>query len=236
MRFARPAGTLALSLLVLLPGNATAQLRESGVARQTELTDPRDAAWFYRPERVEQERTEKLLDQLGIARGDVVADIGAGPGFFSLRAADRVGPDGRVLGVDVQPEMVAGLTRMAEQFEKSNIVPILGAVDDPKLPAGGIDHVLLVLAYHEFSHPAAMMRRIREAMRADGQLLVVEYRSEDPESRVDSLHEMSEAEILRDMRRFGFSRERVIDLVPSQHVFVFRKTEAPETSGNNARR
>jgi len=215
-----------LFFLFLLPAVVASQSSPLGTASQTELVDPRDAAWFYRPERTESEKPEELLDLLGLREGDVVADIGAGPGYFSLRAAERVGRTGRVLAVDVQPEMIDGLRMMIEKFGHENIVPILGAVDDPKLPPESVDHVLIVIAYHEFSHPVEMMRHVRKALKRDGQMLVVEYKSESLTSRVDPLHRMSEAEIMKDISALGFRRDRVIDIVPSQHVFVFKKTEA----------
>ena len=131
---------------------------------------------------------------------------------------------GQVLAVDVQVEMVDGLKMMMEKFGHENILPILGHVDDPKLPADSVDHVLVVMAYHEFSHPVEMMRHVRRAMKRDAQMLLVEYKAEDPESRVAPLHEMSEAEIMTDLRALGFRRDRVITIIPSQHVFVFKKT------------
>ena len=216
---------MLLALLFSLPALQAAQSSALGIERQTELVDPRDAGWFYRPERVESEKPEELLDLLGIKEGDVVADIGAGAGFFSLRAAERVGRTGKVLAVDVQPEMIDGLKMMMEKFGHDNIVPILGNVDDPKLAADSVDHVLIVMSYHEFSHPVEMMRHIRKAMRRDAQMLIVEYKAEAPNSRVEPLHKMSEAEIMKEIPALGFRRDRVIDIVPSQHVFVFKKTE-----------
>jgi len=225
MRPNRTNGLLLLPLLFLLPAVSVAQTSRPGIERQTELVDPRDAAWFYRPERVESEKPEELLDLLGIEEGDVVADIGAGGGFFSLLAAERVGPTGKVLAVDVQPEMIAGLKMMIERFGHENIVPILGNVDDPKLPANSVDHVLIIISYHEFSHPVEMMRHIRNAMKRDGQMLIVEYKAETLDSRVQPLHKMSEVEIMEEIPALGFRLDRVIDIVPSQHIFVFKKTE-----------
>ncbi len=217
---------MLLPLLLFLPAVYAAHSRPLGSERQTELVDPRDAGWFYRPERIETEKPEELLDLLGINEGDVVADIGAGVGFFSLRAAERVGRTGKVLAVDVQPEMIDGLKMMMKKFGHDNIVPILGNVDDPKLPADSVDHVLIVIAYHEFSHPAEMMRHVRKAMKRDGQMLIVEYKAEDLDSRVQPLHKMSEAEIMKEIPALGFRRDRVIDIIPRLHVFVFKKTEA----------
>ncbi|MCH7750218.1 MAG: methyltransferase domain-containing protein [Acidobacteria bacterium] len=225
MRLNRTAGLWLLPLFFLLPAVYAAQSSPLGIERQPELVDPRHAGWFYRPDRIESEKPEELLDLLGIKEGDVVADIGAGAGFFSLRAAERVGPTGKVLAVDVQPEMIDGLKMMMKRFGHENIVPILGDVDDPKLPADSVDHVLIVISYHEFSHPVEMMRHIRKAMKRDGQMLIVEYKAETLDSRVQPLHRMSEAEIMEEIPALGFRLDRVIDIIPSQHVFVFKKTE-----------
>ena len=226
MRPNRTSGLLLLPLLFLLPAVSPAQTSPRGIERQTELVDPRDAAWFYRSERIESEKPEELLDLLGIEEGDVVADIGAGAGFFSLRAAERVGRTGKVLAVDVQPEMIEGLEMMIERFGHENIVPILGMIDDPKLPTDRVDHVLIVISYHEFSHPVEMMRHIRKAMKRDGQMLIVEYKAEDIDSRVSPPHKMSEAEIMEQIPALGFRLDRVIDIIPTQHVLVFKKTGA----------
>jgi ubiquinone/menaquinone biosynthesis C-methylase UbiE len=223
MRLNRTVGLL-LSLLYLLPAVYAAQSSPLDIERQTELVDPQDAAWFYRPERIETEKPEELLDLLGIEEGDVVADIGAGPGFFSLRAAERVGRTGKVLAVDIQPEMIDGLRKMMKRSGLENIVPILGNVDDPKLPAGSVDHVLIIISYHEFSHPVEMMRHVRKAMKRDGQMLITEYKAENPNSRIQPFHKMSEAEIMKEITALGFRRDRVIDIIPSQHAFVFKKT------------
>ena len=217
---------MLLPLLFLPPAVCAAQSSPLVIERHTELVDARDAGWFYRPERIDSEKPDELLDLLGIEEGDVVADIGAGAGFFSLRAAERVGRTGKVLAVDVQPEMIDGLRMMTKRFGHDNIVPILGHVDDPKLPADSVDHVLIVIAYHEFSHPVEMMRHVRNAMKRDGQLLIVECKAEIPDSRVGPLHKMSEAQIMKEVPALGFRRDSVIDIIPSQHVFVFKKTTA----------
>ncbi len=204
-----------------LPGAAQPVPLQNG--RQVELANPQQAWWFYRPERVETEKPEELLEVLGIKKGDTVADIGAGPGFFSLRAAQHVGATGKVFAVDVQQEMIDGLRRMAQKSGLENIVPILGSADDPKLPANAVDAVLIIISYHEFSHPAEMMHHIYAAMKPDARMLLVEYKAEDPNSRVSPAHKMSATDILREVSGFGFRLDRVVDMIPTQHVFIFKK-------------
>ncbi len=222
MTSTRKSGLFPLLLACLsLPGVAQPVTLPNG--RQVELANPQEAWWFYRPERVETEKPEELLDVLGIKKGDVVADIGAGPGFFSLRAAQHVGPTGKVFAVDVQQEMIDGLRRMARKSGLENIVPILGSAEDPELPANSVDDVLIIIAYHEFSHPAEMMHHIYIAMKQDAKMLIVEYKAEDPNSRVSPAHKMGAAEILREVSGFGFRLDKAIDMIPTQHVFIFKK-------------
>jgi cyclopropane fatty-acyl-phospholipid synthase-like methyltransferase len=210
-------------LLACLPLPGAAQPVPLQNGRQAELANPQEAWWFYRPERVESEKPEELLDLLGIKKGDVVADIGAGPGFFSLRAAQHVGPGGKVFAVDVQQEMIDGLRRMTRRSGLENIVPILGSFVDPKLPENSVDEVLIIIAYHEFSHPAEMMHHVYTAMKPDARMLIVEYKAEDPDSRVSPAHKMRAADILSEISGFGFRLDKVVDMIPTQHVFIFKK-------------
>jgi cyclopropane fatty-acyl-phospholipid synthase-like methyltransferase len=138
------------------------------------------ADWLTRPERAAEEQPEKALDALKLKPGMVVADIGAGVGYMSLRMAKRVGPSGKVYANDLQPEMLARLRENAAKAKIANVITVLGDVDDPKLPANTMDLVLLVDVYHEFSQPQKMLRKIRETLKSDGRLVLLEYRAEDP--------------------------------------------------------
>src|SRR5262245_54486068 len=126
----RLRGAWALWLFLTLTPSVDSSAQSEAAPRQTELVNPHTAGWFFRPERVEAEKPDQLLDLLGVVEGDVVADIGAGPGFFSLRAADRVGATGRILAVDVQPELLDGLRMMMRKTGRKNIEPILGTPVD----------------------------------------------------------------------------------------------------------
>ncbi len=115
---------------------------------------------------------------MGLRRGDVVADLGAGTGYFTRRMAAAVAPTGRVYAVDIQPEMIALLKRNVEEAGIGNVVPVLGAADDPKLPRESLDWILLVDVYHEFQQPKAMLARMREALKPNGRVALIEYRLE----------------------------------------------------------
>lgn len=180
------------------------------------------AGWLDRPERDSEEAPEKALDAIGIRPGMTVADVGAGTGYMTLRMARRVGPSGKVYANDLQPEMLEKLRAASQREKLSNIETVPGTETDPKLPAGEIDLVLLVDVYHEFSHPQAMLDRIRESLRPDGRLVLVEYRKEDPKVPIRLVHKMSVEEVKTEVEAEGYKLDQVIEKLPRQHIIIFR--------------
>ncbi len=162
------------------------------------------ADWLERPEREREERTDLLLDILNLKPTDVVADIGAGTGYFSFRMAPRV-RQGRVLAVDIQPEMLGFIRQGMKVRKVTNVEPVLGTIDDPRLPEKSIDLALLVDAYHEFSHPREMMAHIAAALRPGGRVVLVEYRLEDPNVPIKALHKLSVAQAEKRDEGGGFA-------------------------------
>jgi SAM-dependent methyltransferase len=179
--------------------------------------------WLERGERENEELPEAALDAIGITQGMTVADVGAGSGYFTVRLAKRVGPTGMVLAVDVQPEMISIVRERAEREGFHNIRPILGSGSDPKLPRNSVDLILLVDVYHEFAQPQRMLRRMREALKPDGRLVMLEYRKEDPYIPIRSEHKMSVEEARLEVEAEGYKLDRVLPDLPRQHIFVFRK-------------
>ena len=182
------------------------------------------AGWLERPAREREERTDLLTERLPLEPDAVVADIGAGTGYFSFPIAERV-PEGRVLAVDIQPEMLAIIERRKAAGAPANVEPVLGTEKDPGLPAGGVDLVLIVDAYHEFSYPREMGEAIVRALRPGGRLVLIEYRAEDPRVPIKRLHKMSERQAKREMAAVGLIWERTEDFLPQQHFLVFRKSD-----------
>ena len=182
------------------------------------------AGWLERESREAEERTDLLMEFLLEQGGTTVADIGAGTGYFSLPWAAGL-PGGEVLAVDIQPEMLEIIRRRAAELDLDNVRPIRGAVDDPRLPEGEVDVVLLVDAYHEFSHPREMMLGIERALRPGGRLVMVEYRAEDPSVPIKELHKMSEEQAVKEVGSVGLEWVRTEDFLPTQHVLLFRKPE-----------
>ena len=180
------------------------------------------AGWLERPEREREEQPKVLIDGLELEAGDVVADIGAGTGYFTFRMAERV-PDGRVIAVDIQPEMLELLNTREAELGLDNVEPLLGEIDDPKLPAGEVDLVLMVDAYHEFSHPREMLAGIVDGLKPGGRVALVEYRGEDPSVPIKPLHKMTEAQAIKEMSAAGLEHVETKGELPWQHLMLFRK-------------
>jgi SAM-dependent methyltransferase len=184
------------------------------------------APWLVRESRQREEDCRLLLDALAIKPGQQVCDIGCGNGFYTLEIARLVGPTGTVYAVDIQPEMLRMLTHRAAAEGLANIRPILGTAVDPRLPPGRLDLVLCVDVYHEFSHPAEMLARIRESLAADGRLVLAEFRGEDPAVPIKPLHKMTKQQVLKELEPAGFRLDRSFDRLPWQHLLFFANVPA----------
>jgi precorrin-6B methylase 2 len=181
------------------------------------------ASWLERPERVQEERPDLLLAELNLKPGMVVADIGAGTGYHSRRMSSVVGPGGKVYAVDVQPQMVQFLSKLSREKEFANVKPILSTVDDVRLPPASVDLAIMVDVYHELEFPFEVMASILKSLKPGGRVVFVEYRAEDPNVPIKTLHKMSEAQIKREAAVHALEWERTASGLPWQHVVVFRK-------------
>jgi ubiquinone/menaquinone biosynthesis C-methylase UbiE len=182
------------------------------------------ADWLDRPEREEEEAPSKAVALLQLRPGDVVADVGAGSGYMTVRLARAVGPTGRVLAVDIQPEMIERLTDRVHREMLTNVTAVLGAADDPKLPAGSVDLELLVDVYHELAAPQRMLQHLRSALKPGGRLVLLEYRKEDPSIPIREEHKMSVADAKAEIEPEGFMLVEVKEDLPRQHILIFRGT------------
>jgi ubiquinone/menaquinone biosynthesis C-methylase UbiE len=185
------------------------------------------APWLVRESRQREEDCRMLLDALEVRRGATVCDLGCGNGFYTIELARRVGPQGVVYAVDIQPEMLRMLAERAAFEGLWNIRPVLGTVIDPRLPAGAIDLVLCVDVYHEFSHPEQMLARMHESLAPGGRLVLAEFRGEDPAVPIKPLHKMTKAQIRQELEPAGFAVVREFDRLPWQHL-VFLEARGRE--------
>ncbi len=182
--------------------------------------------WLERDEREKEEAPTKAIAGLDLAPDAVIADIGAGSGYYSFRISPKV-PRGKVMAVDIQPEMLEFLKRRSAELKITNVVPHLGAVDDLKLPAASLDAALLVDAYHEFSEPAEMLASLLQSLKPDGRVYLLEFRGEDPKVPIKLLHKMTEAQAKREFEAAGFQFVSNSATLPWQHFMVFRKPPLP---------
>ncbi|MBC20221.1 MAG: SAM-dependent methyltransferase [Planctomycetaceae bacterium] len=183
------------------------------------------APWLVRESREREEECSTLLRALKLKPDDVVCDLGCGNGFYALEIAKQV-PKGKVIGVDIQPEMLRMLRERARISGVKNIELVLGTLSDPKLPRGKVDLVFCVDAYHEFSHPEKMLRAIRRSLSKSGRLALVEFRAEDPLVPIKPLHKMSKQQILKELIPNGFKLVGQFDALPWQHVMFFGRDES----------
>ena len=178
--------------------------------------------WLEREEREREENTTLLLKNLAVKPGMFIADIGAGSGYHSALLSKMVGT-GKVFAVDVEPEMIAYLNERIKQKKLSRIVPVLSTEQKVSLPENTIDMMLLVDVYHEFSYPYEMALSMRSALKPGGKLVLVEFRSEDSTVPIKTIHKMSEAQAIKELKAAGFTFDKNIDNLPWQHCMVFTK-------------
>lgn len=184
------------------------------------------AAWLERPSRDAEESPTQLINALDLQPTDTVADLGAGTGYFSFRLSAQV-PEGKVLAVDIQPEMLEMLDFFKAANQANNIESILGEPTDPHLPLEQVDLALLVDAYHEFEYPYEMMTAIVAALKPGGRVALVEYRGEDWFLPIKRLHKMTEDQARQEMQAVGLVWQETLELLPQQHLMLFAKPLSP---------
>ena len=192
------------------------------------------APWLDRPEREKEEQLAKLIEALDLKPGMVVADIGAGTGRISVMMAKEVGPDGKVIAVDIQEEMLSVLDKKLKQMKVTNVVPKLGTVKSPELEPSSVDLAVFVDVYHELAFPYEMMLSLSKALKPGGCVAFVEYRKEDPKVPIKLVHKMTQAQVKREMSHpeFGLKWKETIDVLPWQHIVVFERVEGGDDNGD----
>jgi ubiquinone/menaquinone biosynthesis C-methylase UbiE len=186
-----------------------------------QVMGPGGIEWLDRAQRDSEEHPAQVLDALQLHAGEVVADLGAGSGYFTFRMAPKVGITGKVLAVDVQDEMLQTLKQRVAAEKITNVQVIKASETDPHLPTGAVDLVLLVDVYHELAYPYEVMHRVRDSLKPNGRVVFVEYRKEDPEVPIKEVHKMSVAQLDKEMMAVGLVPVRKIETLPLQHILIF---------------
>ncbi|MGD1919044.1 MAG: class I SAM-dependent methyltransferase [Pleurocapsa sp.] len=178
--------------------------------------------WLERPSREIEEQPDQTVEQLELKPSDIVADIGAGSGYFSFRIAQKV-PEGKVYAVDIQPEMLDAIAFLKEENNITNVETILGQEDAPNLPEESIDLAFMVDAYHEFAYPREMMEGIFAALKPGGRVVLLEYRKENPMIMIKPLHKMTQKQVKKELKAVGLKWQTTKEFLPEQHFLVFSK-------------
>jgi len=177
-------------------------------------------SWLERSEREQEEETSTLLENMNLEPTDVVADIGAGSGYHVFKIVPKVS-EGKVYAVDIQQEMLNAMEKKKNRLNQTNIELIKGSEKSTKLPKNSVDKVLMVDVYHEFEFPVEMIASIKQALKPDGKIYLIEYRGEDPTVPIKRLHKMTEDQAVKEMNAAGFTLIENIDNLPWQHCMVF---------------
>ena len=178
--------------------------------------------WLERSEREKEENVSSLIKNMKIKSNEVIADIGAGSGYHAFRIASLV-TNGLVYAVDIQPEMLMAIEKTKEFRKVENIKTILGTEKTVELPRNSVDKILMVDVYHEFSFPVEMINSIKNALKPNGELFLIEYRAEDLKVPIKRIHKMTEEQAVKEMKAAGLVLKENIDNLPWQHCMVFIK-------------
>ena len=178
--------------------------------------------WLERSEREKEENVSSLIKNMKIKSNEVIADIGAGSGYHAFRIASLV-TNGLVYAVDIQPEMLMAIEKTKEFRKVENIKTILGTEKTVELPKNSVDKILMVDVYHEFSFPVEMINSIKNALKPNGELFLIEYRAEDLKVPIKRIHKMTEEQAVKEMKAAGLVLKENIDNLPWQHCMVFIK-------------
>ncbi|HWK09737.1 MAG TPA: class I SAM-dependent methyltransferase [Vicinamibacterales bacterium] len=209
--------TLLLALMVAASAAVTA------FAQHSRLFPPTELGALEGPDRDDWQQPERMMDALRIAEGSVVADLGAGGGWFTVRLARRVGPNGRVYAEDVQPQMIEAITRRVQREGLRNVVPRLGSHDDPKLPAGSVDVALMVDTYNEVEARVALLKNIARALTPDGRIGIVNFKKDGggPGPAMDE--RVGADEVIRDAEAAGLRLHSRETFLRYQYFLFFER-------------
>lgn len=178
--------------------------------------------WLERSEREKEENVSSLIKNMKIKSNEVIADIGAGSGYHAFRIASLL-TNGLVYAVDIQPEMLMAIEKTKEFKKVENIKTILGTEKTVELPKNSVDKILMVDVYHEFSFPVEMINSIKNALKPNGELFLIEYRAEDLKVPIKRIHKMTEEQAVKEMKAAGLVLKENIDNLPWQHCMIFIK-------------
>lgn len=180
------------------------------------------AAWLDRKTREKEENSKLAIDSMNLSPNSMVADIGAGTGYYTFKIAERV-PMGKVYAVEIQDDLIKYLNNMKNELGAKNVEVVKGDVKSPHLHDNSLDLAILIDVYHELQYPEEMLFNIRKALKSNGKLLLLEYRAEDPSIPIKPLHKMSVEQVNKEMAANGFKMDKDGEFLPIQHFLLYQK-------------
>lgn len=177
---------------------------------------------FDSPERDAWQKPEELVKALSLAPGQRVADLGAGTGYLERHLSRAVGAGGTVFAVDVEPALVEHLRARAEKESTDNVVPILASFDNPRLPAGSLDLILIVDTYHHIDARKRYLERLRQTLARGGRVAIVDFQKRELPVGPPLAHKLDKSEVVEEMTSAGYALAQDLDLLPYQYTLVFR--------------
>lgn len=190
-------------------------------AQHARLFPPQDLGLLEGPDRDAYQRPDQIMDALQIGEGSVVADLGAGGGWFTVRLARNVGPNGLVYAEDIQPQMIEAIERRVQREGLRNVKTVLGTPTDPKIPEGSLDAVLIVDAYHEMEQPVTLLRNLARSLKPTGLIGIVNYKK-DGGGPGPAMDERVDAEkVIRDARAAGLELRKRENFLRYQYLLTF---------------
>lgn len=182
---------------------------------------PGGILWLERSDREQEERPQLVLDALEVKKGQAVADLGCGSGYYAFRMAELVGGEGKVFAVDIEPRMLDFVRQRAERERVTNITTVRATAEDPHLAPASIDLLLMVDVYHELEYPLEVMQKVRTALKPGGRVALVEFRGEDPKVMIKPVHKMTEKQVIAEMAAVGLRHVKTVRTLPIQHLTLF---------------
>jgi ubiquinone/menaquinone biosynthesis C-methylase UbiE len=213
---------MTVALLLLAAAPALARSSDDATSHRR-FDDP--AYWskvFDDPGRAAWQKPDELVAALGLRPGQCVADLGAGTGYFSRLLSAAVGPTGTVLAVDPEPTLVAHLRQRAEREGSANVVPVLASLDNPRLPAGLVDVVLIVDTFHHIDDRVAYFRRLRQALRPPGRIAIVDWQKRELPVGPEMDHKLAREQVVREMETARYRLVEEPSILPYQYFLIFQ--------------
>lgn len=190
-------------------------------AQHTRLFRPEDLGELEGPDRAEWQSPDRIMDALGVGEGVVVADLGAGSGWFTIRLANRVGPNGIVYAEDIQRQMIDSITRRVERLGLKNVRTVLGTANDPRLPPGAVDAVLIVDSYHEMEQPVALLKNVARSLKPDGRIGIVNFTKDGGGPGPAIEYRVDPERVIADARAAGLELQSRPNFLKYHYMLVF---------------